>query len=355
MAAPQDWIAYIGTYTSQNSKGIYAFRFNSGTGTLTPLGLAAETSNPSFLAVHPNQRFLYAVGENNAGTVSAFAIETPGKLKLLNTVSSRGSGPCHIAIDKTGQWLFVANYNNGSIASLPIHPDGTLGEAAVSIQHAGSSVDRRRQTGPHAHSVNPSPDNRFLVVTDLGLDQILVYRFDVKTGALTPNAPPFTKSTPGSGPRHLTWSSDGKFAWVLNEMAATVTALAYDKALGVFSDLQTISALPNDFAGSKSGAEVAVHPNGRFLYTSNRGHDSIAIFDVDARKGLLTPSTWASTRGKTPRHFASDPTGAYLIAANQDSNGLAVFRTDPKTGGLADTGNISEAPAPVSIVFAPGR
>ena len=354
-AASREWIVFVGTYTRQASKGIYAYRLTSTDAKLTPLGLAVETSNPSFLAVHPNQRFLYAVNENDTGTISAFAIDSrTWRLKLLNTVSSRGSGPCHLALDTTGKWIFVANYNNGSIAALPVATDGSLGEAAVSVQHSGSSIDARRQSGPHAHSVNISPDNRFLAVTDLGLDEVLIYRFDAKAGSLTPHDPPAIKTTPGSGPRHLAFGPDGRFAWVVNEMSATVTALSYDRTLGKFTRAQDVSALPRDFGGTKNGAEILVHPNGKFLYTSNRGHDSIAIFKPEG--GVLsTSATWVPSRGKTPRSFAIDPEGAFVVAANQGSNNLAVFRVDTKTGGLSPAGDVVETPLPVSVVFVADR
>jgi 6-phosphogluconolactonase len=354
-AASPGWIVYVGTYTRQNSKGVYAYRFNSTDAKLTPLGLAIETTNPSFLAVHPNQRFLYAVNESNVGTVSSFAIDRDsGKLRLLNTVSSRGSGPCHLALDQTGKWIFVANYNNGSIAAIPVGADGILGESSVSIQHTGSSIDPQRESGPHVHSVNISPDNRFLAVTDLGLDEVLVYRFDAKAGSLAPHAPPSIKMTPGSGPRHFAFSPDGKSAWVLNEMSATVTSLSYDEALGRFRQGQTISVLPPDFTGRKSAAEILVHPNGKFLYTSNRGHDTIAVFKLAAGGALPKSATWVTTRGKTPRSFAIGPDGTTVVAANQDSNSLVVYRLDAKNGGLYPVGDLAEAPVPTSVVFVAG-
>jgi 6-phosphogluconolactonase len=354
-AASPEWIVYVGTYTRPNSKGIYAYRFNSTNAKLTPLGLAVETTNPSFLAVHPNQRFLYAVNENDVGTVSSFAIDRDtGKLRPLNTVSSRGSGPCHLAFDRTGKWIFVANYNNGSIAALPVGTDGTLGESAVSIQHSSSSIDPQRQSDPHAHSVNVSPDNRFLAVTDLGLDEVLVYRFDAKTGSLAPHDPPYIKMTPGSGPRHFTFSPDGESAYVLNEMSAMVTSLSYDRALGKFTQGQAVSALPADFTGRRSAAEILAHPNGKFLYTSNRGHDTIAVFKLEAGGALLGSATWVTTRGKTPRSFAIDPSGTTVVVANQDSNSLAVYRLDAKNGGLSSVGDVAEAPVPVSVVFVAG-
>lgn len=348
-----DWTVYIGTYTRQDSKGIYAYKFESTTGKLTALGLAAETSNPSFLAVAPNQRFVYAANENSPGTISAFSIDkTTGHLKLLNAVSSRGSGPCHVAFDKTGKWLFTANYNSGSVAVFPVHDDGTLGEASAFTQHSGSSVNPQRQEGPHAHSANISPDNHFLLVADLGLDKILIYRFDAVKGTLAPNDPPFAKVAPGSGPRHMAFRPDGKFVYTLSEMKATVTAFAYNSSRGSLSEIQTLSSLPAGFQSQNSSAEIAVHPDGNFLYASNRGHDSIAIFSIDAAKGTLTFIDRVSAQGKTPRNFVIDPTGAFLLAANQDSGSAVEFRIDQKTGRLTTTGNVVQVPSPVSVVFA---
>lgn len=340
---------YVGTYTNGASKGIYTFRFNLSTGKATGPSLAAETSNPSFLALHPNGRFLYAANENPNGMVSVFSIDRASRaLTLLNSVSSRGSGPCHIAVDHTGKWLFAANYNSGSVAAFPLDADGKLGEASTVVQHSGSSVNRERQEGPHAHEVVLSPDNRFLLVPDLGADHVVIYRFDAAKGTLTPSTPAFVKAAPGAGPRHLAFRPDGKFAYVVNELAASVVAYRYEN--GSLNGLQTISTLPADFAGVKSGAEIAVHPTGKFLYASNRGHDSIVVFRIDP-KGTLTAAGNTSTQGKTPRNFAIDPTGACLLAANQDSGIVVVFRIDPNTGGLTPTGNVLRIPAPVSLIF----
>lgn len=356
------WIVYVGTYTRQTSKGIYAFRFQSATGEITPLGLAAETVNPSFLAVHPNHRFLYAVNEvsnyegQTAGSISAFSIAAAtGQLKLLNRVSSRGAGPCHLALDKNGEWLFAANYSGGSVAAFPVHEDGALGDASAFVQHSGSSVNPRRQSGPHAHSANVSPDNRFVLFTDLGLDEVLAYRLDPAKGGLTANDPPFAKVAPGSGPRHLAFRPDGKFVYVLNEMLSTVTTLRYNAGRGSLEEWQTLSTLPDGFTGANSGAEIAVAPNARFLYASNRGHDSIAVFRIDRDKGALVPVDRVSTQGKTPRNFAIDPSGKFLFAANQDSGSIVVFRIDPKTGGLTPTGRVLEVPSPVCVTFAEVR
>src|SRR5688572_7320078 len=362
-SSPGNFLVYIGTYTRGNSKGIYSFRFNSSTGDVTPLGLAVETPNPSFLAVHPNQRFLYAVSEvdnregQKGGAVSAFAMDrATGKLTFINQVSSRGGGPCYVALDGLGKNVLVANYGGGSVAALPVREDGGLQEASAFIQHTGSGLDPRRQQAPHAHSINLSRDNRFAIAADLGLDQLLVYRFDATKGTLAANDPPFAKLNPGAGPRHFAFHPGGRFGYVINEMQSTVTALSYDPARGTFKELQTLSTLPKDFTGgNNSTAEVQVHPTGKFLYGSNRGHDSIAVFAIDQDKGTLTALEQVSTQGKTPRNFRIDPTGSYLFAANQATNNIVIFRIDQQTGRLTPTGKVLEAPIPVCVKFVPAN
>jgi 6-phosphogluconolactonase len=364
-SARGEWLMYIGTYTQGSSKGIYGYRFDAATGEAKPIGLVAETENPSFIAIHPNQRFLYAANETStykgesAGSISAFAIdEASGRLKLLNSVSSKGSGPCHIAIDKTGKWLFVANYDGGSGAAFQIRDDFSLSEATTFVQHQGSSVNRERQSAPHAHAATPSPDNRFVLVADLGLDRIFSYRLDPVARRLAPGNPPFATVAPGSGPRHLAFRRDGAFVYAINEMVSTVMAFRYDSTGGSLHELQTISTLPVGYSADNSAAEIAVDAAGRFLYASNRGHDSIAIFKIDGAKGTLTAAGHASTLGRTPRHFAIDPTGRYLVAANQDSGSGVVFRIDTKTGGLVPTGATLSVPFPVCVAFAaalPGK
>jgi 6-phosphogluconolactonase len=357
-----DRTMYVGTYTRGASKGIYAYRFDSASGKTAPIGLVAETENPSFLAVHPNQRFLYAVNELSqydgkpTGSVTAFAIDpaTHG-LKLLNRVSSGGSGPCHLVVDKTGKWLFVANYNSGSVAVFPVREDGSLGEQSSFFQHSGSSVNKQRQTGPHAHVTALSPDNKFVLVADLGMDHVMSYRVDPSKGGLTPNNPPFATVAPGSGPRHIAFRPDEKFVYAINEMLSTITAFRYDAKRGSLKEIQTVSTLPTDFKGTSTTAEIAVHTNGRFLYGSNRGDDSIAVFKIDPGSGKLTFVDRTPTQGKTPRNFAIDPSGAFLLAANQDSASVVAFRIDAQTGKLTPTGDKLDVPFPVSIVFAGGK
>jgi len=292
-AAKVQYIAYVGTYTAKTtSKGIYAYRFNAENGQLSSIGVAAESVDPSFLAVHPNGKYLYAVNEignfngGTGGAVSAFAIDAKtGTLKFLNQVPTRGAGPCHLSLDKTGNYVLVANYDGGSIASFPVHDDGALGTAAGFVQHSGSGPDKERQEGPHAHWIGTSPDNRFALAVDLGLDQVLVYGFDSSKGIFTPMLSGFAKVKPGAGPRHLAFNPNGKFAYVLSEMDSSVTVFSYQAKTGAFASLQTISTLPKDFSGPKQAAEIAVHPSGKFLYASSRGHDSIAVFAINEKKG----------------------------------------------------------------------
>jgi 6-phosphogluconolactonase len=355
LAAPAmlaQYTAYFGTYTKpEKSKGIYAGRYDASSGKITAIALAAQTSNPSFLAVHPNGRFLYAVNEVATGEVSAFAIDrATGMLKLLNSVNSRGNGPCHLALDSTGKWLFAANYNNGSAAVFPVHPDGSLGDASTSHQHEGSSVNVARQRGPHAHGTFVSPDNRFVFVPDLGLDKIMTYRVTPQ-GNMPAGDPPFLKIAPGSGPRHLAFHPNGKFAYILTEMGIRVVACRYDAERGALTDFQMADAAPVNRSPNMSGAEVEVHPNGRFLYASVRGDNSIAIFSIDPESGRLTDAGRVSTEGKTPRAFAIDPAGNYLFAANQDSDTVVEFAIDQHTGALTKTGDPIEIQSPVSIVF----
>jgi len=359
-AHASEFLVYFGSYTSTKSKGIYVSRFDAATGKLSEPQLAAETRNPSFLAVHPTGRFLYAVGEvdeaqgKRGGAVNAYAIESAtGRLASLNQQSSGGTGPCHVSVDGTGKSVLVANYGGGSIAALPILADGGLGKSMIVIQHTGSSVNPQRQTKPYAHFVVPSPDNRFALACDLGVDRILTYQLDATTATLGHNNLAFATVAPGSGPRHLAFSADGKFVYVINEMALTITGFAYNAANAVLTEVQTVSTLPAGYSASDkdSGAEIAVHPGGKFVYGSNRGHDSIAVFAVNPRTGKLTPVQHEATQGKTPRHFAIDPTGRWLLVENQNSDSVVVFAIEATTGKLKPTGQTLTLGSPVCAVF----
>jgi 6-phosphogluconolactonase len=347
---------YIGTYTRGASQGVYLSQLDLATGALTPPKLAAEVQNPSFLAVHPTGNFLYTAGEladfggQKAGAVSAFAVDLQsGELKLLNQQPSGGSGPCHLVVDTAGKNVLVANYSAGSVAVLPLQKDGLLREPSTVIQHRGSGPDPQRQKGPHAHSINLDADNRLAFAADLGLDRILIYRFDADQGKLVAHDPPFAAVAPGAGPRHFAFHPSGKYAYVINEMHSTVTAFGYDSQAGKLQTLQTLATLPADFQASNTTAEVQVHPSGKFLYGSNRGHDSIAVFAIDTATGKLTPIQHQSTQGKTPRNFGIDPTGKYLLAANMDSSTLVSLRIDSASGVLRPTGHAIDVPFPVCV------
>jgi 6-phosphogluconolactonase len=343
---------YVGTYTGGKSKGIYRLDLDPRTGELVPQGLAATTSSPSFLALHPNRRLLYAVNEDR-GRVSAFALDPQtGALTLLNQQPSRGASPAHLVVDREGKNVLVANYSGGSVAVLPIAPDGSLMPATGFVQHKGSSVNRTRQEAPHAHGIALDAANRFAYVADLGLDKVLIYRFDAAAGTLVANDPP-AAVPPGSGPRHFAFHPSGRTAYVINELTSTVTTFRHDSETGGLEPLQTVSTLPTDYTKSNSTAEVQVHPSGKFLYGSNRGHNSIAVFAIDPETGLLTLTGHQSTEGRTPRNFTLDPTGTFLLAANQDSSRIVVFRIDPNTGQLTPTGHVDDVPTPVSVVVLP--
>lgn len=354
------YTVYFGT--TRRGKGIYISRLDTATGKLSPPELVVETLNPSFLAVHPNRKFLYAVNETNtfqeqkSGSVSAFAIaQKTGRLTLQNQVASRGTPPGHLIVDRSARNVLVGNFGSGSVTVLPLRPDGSLAEASVSVQHSGSGANPKRQQGPHVESVNLSADNRFAIVTDLGQDKLFVYRFNLEKGSLSPNEPPYAAVHPGAGPRHFTFHPNGRFGYVINELDSTITAFGYDSSRGVLNELQTITTLPSDFTGNNSGAEVQVHPSGRFLYGSNRGHNSIAIFSIDPAKGTLAFVEHVSTQGKTPRHFGIDPSGSFLLAVNQDTDNIVVFRIDQQTGHLVPTGQMFEILAPTCVLFLPLR
>lgn len=352
------YLVYVGTYTGPTSKGIYAFHFDASSGKTTSPGVVGETANPSFLAVNRSRTHLYAVNEvgdyqgQKSGGISAFSIDrNTGKLTFLNEVASRGAGPCYVTLDKTGKYVLVANYDAGNVAVFPVLEDGRLAEASTVIQHTGHGANAERQEGPHAHEIELSPDNHFAVTSDLGLDKLLVYRFDANNGTLAVNNTPVAELAPGSGPRHFVFDPKGKFLYAISEMGGTVTAFRYDARTGMLHNLQTVSTLPKEYTGKNDSAEIEVHPSGKFLYGSNRGPDDIAVFAINRVKGTLTAIAHVPTRGKTPRNFAIDPTGRYLLAANQGSNNIVVFRIHPSSGRLTPTGQVLDVPSPVCIKF----
>jgi 6-phosphogluconolactonase len=355
-------LVYFGTYTSGPSKGIYVSRFDPATGVLGEPALAVESVNPSFLAVHPSGKFLYAVNEIDkfegeaAGAASAFAIEPDGKLRLLNQASTRGTGPCYISLDHAGRHALVANYGGGSVAVLPVGADGRLGPASAFVQHETlPGADAQKARRPHGHSIDLVAGDRLALVADLGLDRVFVYKL-TPAGALVPNDPPFAAMDAGAGPRHVAIHPSGTFVYVLQEKAMTVDTFAFDPARGTLTHKQKLSSLPAgvDVAEGFSGAEILVHPSGRFVYASNRGHDTIAVFAVDKAQGTLTPVEHAPMAGKIPRGFGIDPSGRWLIAGNQRSDTVSVFRIDSATGRLTNTGPAVGVGAPVSVAFVAG-
>lgn len=366
------YLLFVGTYTEKDSKGIYAYRFDAASSELTPLGVAAETVNPSFLAIDPTNRFLYAVNEvqnykaSSTGAVSAFAIDRKsGKLSLLKQVASQGADPCYIAFDKTGKYALVANYTGGTVAAFPVQSNGHIGEASAVLHDTGTlGPNKERQDAPHSHWIEASATNRYVYVSDLGLDRVLIYAFDATKGTLSKSAAPSSapKSgapdtvdfsatlAPGTGPRHVAFSHDGSFMYVLGELDSAVTVFANDQK-EMFRSVQRISGLPAGFSGRNDAAEIAIHPNGKYLYTSNRGHDSIALFSIDNKNGTLTLVDHFPTQGKEPRNFEIDPTGQFLFVANQETNNIVVFRIDQSTGRLSPTAKTLNVPAPVSLKF----
>lgn len=353
-AEPAPQFVFIGTNGAGPGTGIARATFNAETGTLTKPELVAVTSDPAFLALDPDGRYLYAANTGTPGGVSAFAIEpATGDLTFLNDRSSPARGPSHVSVDRTGRFVFDANYGGGHIRAHALNADGSLGAQTAFIQHEGHSVHPQRQTKPYAHCIRIDPGNRFALVADLGLDQILAYRFDAATGALTPNDPPFAQLAPGAGPRHLTWHPNERFVYVVNELANTVTAFAWDGVRGALTALQTVATLPEDFTGNSTSAEIGVHPNGRFLYTSNRGHDSIARFAVDPVTGQLTPLGQVSSNGRTPRYFVFDLTSRWMIVTHHDSDTIVVFAVDPETGALTSHGDPVLWVKPYGIVLLP--
>ena len=362
-------LVFVGTYTEPilfgtgkilqgKGEGIYAYRLDRESGAMKAVGKTIGVANPSYLAFDATRRFLYAVNELKSyegaatGTVSAFAVDpATASLRLLNRRPTHGTDPCHVVVDEARRHVFVANFMSGSVCVLPVREDGSLGEASDFVAHQGSSIDPTRQKSPHAHSVTLDASDRSVFVPDLGLDKLMVYRFDPKRGMLEPHPTPWIKMKPGAGPRHVVLHPGGKFAYLVNELDSTVVALAYDRTAGTFEYLQRVSTLPEDFEGASTCADIQVSASGDFVYASNRGHDSIAVFRTDPRAGTLSCVGHASTQGKTPRSFGIDPSGRFLLAANQDSDSIVTFRIDPESGKLRPTGHVASVPTPVCVKF----
>lgn len=350
-------VLFVGTYTEHEgsqSKGIYVYRMDSSSGELTFQWEAKGILNPSFLDLHPQRDFLYAVNEvgtfagGEGGGVSAFSVDpASGELTLLNAYPSRGKDPCYISIEATGRFALVANYSSGTVAMLPIQADGQLGPATDVVQHSGSSVDPKRQTAPCAHCIRPDPTNRFAIAADLGADKLFIYRMDLENGKLSKHAE--VKTRPGAGPRHVTFHPNGRYMYVINELNSTLIVYRYDGDAGSLEEVQTISTLPPDYKGENLCADVHIH--GIYLYASNRRHDSLAWYHIDENTGQLSYEGNVPSGGREPRGFVIDPSGSFLLAAHEKSDNIVVFRIDPGTGRPSRTGHEAKLSKPVCVRF----
>jgi 6-phosphogluconolactonase len=352
-------LLFVGTYTSGGSKseGIYIFKLDTREGTIFPHKVIGGVEEPSFLALDTDRKFLYAVNETldyqgkKSGAVSSFSVDRKsGSLTFLNKQPSMGGAPCHLSVSRDGKFVLVANYIGGNVAVLPVRKDGSLGEALDLEQHSGSGPDKSRQEAAHAHSVSLDQNDRFAFVNDLGIDRVMIYEFDAKGGSLTPNSShPYYQTKSGAGPRHFTFHPTATLAFVINELDMTISSLRYDRSKGALKEIQTVSTIPVGFSGENTCADIHVTPNGRFLYGSNRGHDSLAAFRIDSSTGRMDLIGHYSTKGKTPRNFCIDPTGAFLLVANQRSDSIVTFAIDPGSGELCQIGNIVTVPSPVCL------
>src|SRR5208283_3588528 len=369
----KETLVFVGTYTDPilfgtgkilqgKGEGIYVYRLDPSSGALEFVSKTSGITNPSYLAFDATQTYLYAVNElkvyagKPTGTVSAFAVDQQtGKLKFLNRQPTYGTDPCHVVVDRQRTHALVANFMSGSVCVLRVSDNGSLEEASDFIQHQGSSIDPVRQQGPHAHSVTLDPSNRFALVPDLGLDKLMVYRFDAKRGTLEANAVPWIKMKPGAGPRHICFDPGGRFAYLVNELDSTIAVLSYDGRAGTFEHLQTVPTLPEGFGGESTCADIQVSSSGTFVYASNRGHDSIVIYQIDPLTGKLSHVGHEPTQGKTPRSFGIDPSGRFLLVANQDSDSVVTFRIDADSGKLQPTGHVAQVPTPVCVKFMTAR
>jgi 6-phosphogluconolactonase len=359
-ASAADMFVFFGTHTTGPGKGFSLAHFDTATGALTTPVFLQEAADPAYFILHPDGRHLYTCNSileyqgKPGGSLSAYAIDpATARLTLLNRQPSYGGDPSYVSFDRTLHFLFVANYQGGNIAAFALKPDGSLGERTAFIQHTGKSVDPKRQTKPYAHSIVTDPANRFVLVPDLGVDKMFIYRFDASSGALRPNDPPFVTVKPGAGPRHVVFHPNGHWVYLIHEMGSIVTLYDWDAARGALKEVQTVSTLPEGWKGVSTCSEMLIHPNGKFLYASNRGHDSIALFDIDAQTGRLKMVSTFPTLGKTPRNFAFDPTNRWLLVTNHESNNAVVFAMDEKTGRLTPHGQPVSVPYPFCERFLP--
>ena len=347
-------------YVASRTNGICRYKLDEKTGAMTDFAVASAGGNPQFFAWHPKLSVLYAINTatvdgKKGSVISAFSVDSKtGDLKLLNQEPTGPGGPTHLSVDHAGKNVLVANYGGGSVLVLPIKDDGTVGKQTSFVQHKGSSIVPKRQEGPHAHQILTDSSDHFALVCDLGVDKVFIYKLDSKSGTLTANEPAFAHLKPGSGPRHLAFHPNGKFVYVINELGSTMTVFSFDAKTGAMKELQTLSTLPDGFDGKNSTAEVYVHPSGKFVYGSNRGHDSIVVF-ATAKDGKLSLVQHQSTLGKTPRHFGIHPNGKLLCAENQDSNDMFTFEIDPDSGKLKPTGSKVELSSPTCVEFFPNR
>ena len=351
-------LVFIGTYTGNGSEGIYSFRFDPEHGETTQPILAARSDNPSFIAIDKKGKFLYTVNEvdkydeNSSGAISVYkVVKGSGKLILIQQVSSLGAHPAHLSIDKTGKYLLVANYSGGNFCVFPINNDGKLGEHTALISNIGSSINKDRQNNPHPHFIQVTKDNKYILIADLGIDRVMIFQFDDKTGTLKINEPAFIELEPGSGPRHFAFGTSGKFLYVLNELTSTVTIFDFDQATASSQSKQIISTLPGNFEGINTTAEIVVDSKGKFLYASNRGDNSIVQFNINRNDGTLSTIGWVPTGGDAPRHFEIDETSNWLFSANQNSDNIILFKIDKEIGGLINTNQSIKIKSPVCIKF----
>lgn len=355
---PRKYLAYIGTYTAGSSEGIYAMSVDAATGTMELKGLAAKVENPSYLAIDSNNRFLYTVMETDSykdtpgGAVGAYSISPQtGELTFLNHQSTKGKIPCHISTDRSNNYLFAANYRDGTVSLFPLNEDGSLRSVSSIIKHQGSGPNKERQEQPHTHYVTLTPEENYLCAVDLGMDQIVVYRFDPTAGTLSHDAGRSVNIHPGAGPRHIDFHPSGRFAYLVNELSSDIVAMEYSPEDSALIQRQTVSSLPLGYTGSSSGAAIHISPDGNYLYASNRGHDSIAAFRIDAHTGKLEFIGHFSTLGHFPRDFSLDPSGKFLYAANQHSDSIVAYAVHPESGCLEPLGQTISVPSPVCIKF----